>query len=98
MAGGCRNAAFFEPTVVAYVRDGVRVFRDELLGPDVGLTSFGSVDEVIASVRDSNCGLSAAVFTESLDSAIRFAREFDSANIRIDWGTQRRADLMPLAA
>ena len=37
----------------------------------------------------------AGVFTESVDTAMKFARELETGNIHINWGPQWRADLMP---
>jgi acyl-CoA reductase-like NAD-dependent aldehyde dehydrogenase len=45
--------------------------------------------------NDSRFGLAAGVFTESLDTAMKFARELETGNIHINWGPQWRADLMP---
>lgn len=73
----------------------MRISLDELFGPAVGLTRCDPVDEAIASANDTNYGLSAAVFTEDLDNAMRFAKEVDSGNIHINGGTLWRADLMP---
>jgi len=95
MAGGERDRAIVEPAIVADVSPDMRISCDELFGPAVGLTPFESVDAAIASANDTNYGLSAAIFTESLDNAMRFAKEVDSGNIHINWGTQWRADLMP---
>lgn len=95
LAGGARDGAIVKPAIVADVRSDMRISCDELFGPAVGLTRFKSVDDAIASANDTNYGLSAAVFTENLDNAMRFAREVDSGNIHINWGTQWRADLMP---
>jgi len=44
---------------------------------------------------DSNYGLSAGIFTQNLDWALRFAREVDSGNVHINWAPGWRADLMP---
>ena len=87
LTGGARDGAIVEPAIVADVRSDMRISCDELFGPAVGLTRFESVDEAIASANDTNYGLSAAVFTENLDNAMRFAREVDSGNIHINWGT-----------
>lgn len=95
LTGGGRDRAIVEPAIVADVDPGMRISCDELFGPAVGLTRFESVDEAIASANDSNYGLSAAIFTENLGSAMRFAKEVESGNIHINWGTQWRADLMP---
>jgi glyceraldehyde-3-phosphate dehydrogenase (NADP+) len=95
VTGGRRNGAVLAPTVVADVHPDARLSRDEVFGPAVALTPASSVDEAIALANDSRYGLSAAVFTRSLDACMRFAREVESGNIHINWGPQWRADLMP---
>jgi len=95
LTGGKRTGAIVEPTLVADVEPNMRISRDELFGPAVGVTKAKDVDEAIRMANDTPYGLSAAVFTESLDTAMRFAREVDSGNIHINWGPQWRADLMP---
>lgn len=95
ICGGTRNGAVVAPTLLADVRPDMRISREELFGPAVGLTRAASIDDAIRLANDSRYGLSAAVFTQNVDSAIRFAREVDSGNIHINWGPMWRADLMP---
>jgi glyceraldehyde-3-phosphate dehydrogenase (NADP+) len=95
VAGGGRQGALHRPTVVADVDPRQRISWDELFGPAVAFTPAGSIDEAIALANQSRYGLSAGIFTESLESAMRFAREVDSGNLHINWGPQWRADLMP---
>ncbi len=95
ITGGARQGAMHAPTVVADVDPKMRISCEELFGPAVAFTPASSIDEAIALANDSRYGLSAAIFTESLDSAMRFAREVDSGNLHINWGPQWRADLMP---
>ena len=95
LAGGSRSGSIYAPTVLADVDRGMRISCDELFGPAVGVTPAQSVEEAIEIANDTNYGLSAAIFTESLETAMRFAREVDSGNIHINWGCQWRADLMP---
>ncbi len=95
VGGGQRQGAIYTPTILADVKPDMRVSCDELFGPAVALTPVESIDEAIAQANQTHYGLSAAIFTESLDHAMRFAREVDSGNIHINWGTQWRADLMP---
>ena len=45
--------------------------------------------------NQSNYGLSAGIFTQNLDWAMRFATEVDSGNLHINSGPGFRADLMP---
>jgi acyl-CoA reductase-like NAD-dependent aldehyde dehydrogenase len=40
-------------------------------------------------------GLSAAIFTQNLDWAMKFIQGVESGNIHVNWGPQWRTDLMP---
>ena len=95
LAGGSRNGAVYAPTVVADVSRDMRISRDELFGPAVGVTPFESIDEAIALANDTVYGLSAGIFTENIGWAMRFAREVESGNLHVNWGPQWRADVMP---
>lgn len=95
IVGGARQGAIYAPTVVADVKPEMRISCDELFGPAVAVTPFNSIDEAIALANDTVYGLSAGIFTENLEWAMRFAREVESGNLHINWGPQWRADLMP---
>ena len=73
----------------------MRVSCEELFGPAMGVTRVDDVDQAIELANDSIYGLSAAIFTQDIDTAMRFARSVDSGNIHINWGSQWRTDLMP---
>ncbi|MEW6755700.1 MAG: aldehyde dehydrogenase family protein [Candidatus Latescibacterota bacterium] len=95
LAGGEHQGALHAPTVLADVNPGMRASRDELFGPAVALTPFATIDEAIAAANDTRYGLSAGIFTQNLDWALRFARQVHAGNLHINWGPQWRADLMP---
>ena len=95
ICGGERQATLFQPTVVADVQPQMRISRDEIFGPAVGVTRAKNVDDAIALANDSRYGLSAGIFTQDIDAAIRFARYVECGNIHINWGPVWRADLMP---
>jgi len=95
VTGGKRQGAIYAPTVVADVKPEMRISCDELFGPAVAVTRFGSIDEAIVLANDSIYGLAAGIFTENLEWAMRFAREVEAGNLMINWGPQWRADLMP---
>lgn len=95
LSGGSRQGTLFAPTLLADVQPGMRLFRDELFGPAVGLSRAASLNEAIALANDSRYGLSAGIFTQDIDAAIQFAREVDCGNLHINWGPAWRADLMP---
>lgn len=95
MTGGKRQGALHAPTVVADVSTRMRISCEELFGPAVAVTSVSDLDEAIKVANDSIYGLSAAIFTQNIDRALKFAREVHSGNLHINWGPQWRADLMP---
>ena len=95
VTGGDREGSMLAPTVVAEVSPEMRISCDELFGPAVAVTPFKSIDEAIDMANDSRYGLSAGIFTQNVDWAMRFAREVESGNLMINSGPQWRADLMP---
>jgi glyceraldehyde-3-phosphate dehydrogenase (NADP+) len=95
LCGGGRQGQLLEPMVVADVDPKMRISCEELFGPAVAVTRTRDVDEAIRLANDTCYGLSAAIFTESLDSAMRFARQVDAGNLHVNWGPVWRADLMP---
>jgi acyl-CoA reductase-like NAD-dependent aldehyde dehydrogenase len=95
VTGGVRKGAMYAPTIVADVKPEMRISCEELFGPAVVFTPFSNVEEALALANNSQFGLAAGVFTESVDTAMRFARELETGNIHINWGPQWRADLMP---
>ena len=95
IAGGDREGSLHAPTVVADVKPEMRISSDELFGPAVAVSHFENIDEAIAMANDTIYGLSAGVFTQNLEWAMRFAKEVQSGSIMINSSPQFRADLMP---
>lgn len=95
VTGGKRHGTIYEATVLADVAPSMRISCDELFGPAVAVTRTSDIDEAIRLANSTNYGLSASIFTRDIERAMRFAREVDSGNLHVNWGTQWRADLMP---
>src|SRR5262245_9101312 len=95
VCGGSRAGTMYRPTLVADVKPTMKISHDELFGPAVGVSKAASLEEAIQFANQSRYGLSAGLFTQDIDSALRFAREVDSGNLHINWGPMWRADLMP---
>ena len=95
VTGGDRSGTMYAPTVVADVRPEMRISCDELFGPAVAVTRFDTIEEAIALANDSVYGLSAALYTQNLDWAMKFARQVHSGNLMINSSPQFRVDLMP---
>jgi glyceraldehyde-3-phosphate dehydrogenase (NADP+) len=95
VCGGERNGAVLAPTLLSDVDPEMKISRDEVFGPAVGVTRADNIETAIELANDTRYGLSAAIFTENLDNAVRFAQRVESGNIHINWGPMWRADLMP---
>jgi len=95
LAGGGRTGAVVEPTVLADVPDDAKVCREEVFGPVLVLRRVASVDEAFAVVNDSAYGLQAGVFTTSLATAFRAAKELEVGGVIIGDVPSYRADQMP---
>ena len=95
LVGGEYEGAMHQPTVLADVKAEMRISCEELFGPAVAVTPFEDLDDAIKMANDSNYGLSAAIFTQNIDNAMKFAKQVDSGNLMINSGPQWRADMMP---
>lgn len=95
VTGGSRQGTLFQPTLLADVQPHMKIAADELFGPAVGVSRARDVSQAIALANHTRFGLSAGIFTQDIDAAIRFAREVDAGNLHINWGPAWRADLIP---
>ena len=95
LTGGSRKGTLVEPTLLADVKPTMKISCHELFGPAVAVTQAANIEEALAMANDTTYGLSAGIFTQNLDWAMRFARTVESGNLHINWGPAWRADLMP---
>ncbi|MFE9629016.1 NAD-dependent succinate-semialdehyde dehydrogenase [Streptomyces sp. NPDC006527] len=83
---------FHAPTVLAGVRDDQDVFRDEVFGPVVPLTTFRDLDEAVDRANDSPYGLGSFVFTASLDAATRASDALQAGMVGVNTTVLSRAE------
>ncbi len=68
LCGGQQDRAIVQATVLTDVPLEQRLMREELFGPAVGCYQCASVDEALELANQTNYGLSAAIFTQNLDT------------------------------
>ena len=78
------NDSFVTPSVVTGVTSDMAIAREEVFGPVVVATPFDDVDEVVAAANDSEYGLAAGVWTESLSTATRITRRLRAGTVWIN--------------
>ena len=86
LCGGRRDVRFergwfVEPTVVRVRSNRLRVCQEEVFGPFAGIQVFDDADEAIAIANDSNFGLVAYAWTNSLPLAMRLQQDIQAGTL-----------------
>ena len=84
LAGGAHNGRYYKPTVLAGVKPGMRAFEEEIFGPVVCLTSFGSDEEAIELANRSDYGLAAGVLSANAARALRLGEQLEVGQLHIN--------------
>ncbi|AYG62581.1 aldehyde dehydrogenase [Rhizobium jaguaris] len=82
--GETMSGVFIEPTVVDGVTPSSRLFKEEIFGPILSVTTFNSLSEAITLANDTNYGLTASVYTGSLRNAIRVSRDIRAGLVTVN--------------
>ena len=80
----CKDGFFVQPTVVTDLPVDCRVNQEEIFGPVVTITPFETEDQVVEYANGTEYGLSASVWTESLQRAHRLADRIACGTIWIN--------------
>ena len=75
---------YFRPTVVRARNNEQRVCREEIFGPFVAVLEFEDLDEALSIANDSEFGLVAYLWSESLATAMRAADELRTGVVWIN--------------
>ena len=75
---------FVKPTVFTDVKDDMSIYREEVFGPFVVISSFKDEAEAITRANSTTYGLGAAVFTTDLEKAHRVAAEIEAGMVWIN--------------
>jgi len=84
---------FYEPTVLAGVKAGMRVFAEETFGPVVSVYRFDSIEEAIELANASDYGLNASIWSRDVRGARRLATRIEAGTVNVNeaygaaWGS-----------
>lgn len=74
-----RDGFFYEPTVLDHVNPEDSVFKEEIFGPVLAVTTYNDFNQVIDDANDTNAGLSSYIFSENF-------KEVMTASERLKFG------------
>ena len=75
---------FVSPTILADVRNTMKVAREEIFGPVISTIPVDSEEEAVALANQTSYGLAASVYTTDLDTAIRVARSLRAGTVGVN--------------
>jgi acyl-CoA reductase-like NAD-dependent aldehyde dehydrogenase len=89
LAGGRQARAetggfYVEPTVFADVNNGMKIAREEIFGPVVGIIRFKTEEEAVALANNSSYGLQASVWSHNINRAHRVARALKAGTVHVN--------------
>lgn len=77
---------FYPATVLTDVPSDARILREEVFGPVAPIIGFDTEEEGIAAANNTEYGLAAYVYTQSLDRALRVAESIESGMVGVNRG------------
>jgi acyl-CoA reductase-like NAD-dependent aldehyde dehydrogenase len=95
LTGGTDESGLLRPTVLRGVTPEMRVCSQEIFGPVCSVIPYESLEDAFAQANATEYGLQAAIFTRSLDPAVKAASRLDFGSVMINEAPEWRVDQMP---
>jgi len=93
--GGKRNGAYFEPTIITNTKNTMKVCSSEIFGPVVVIEKYNNFDQAVEDINNSDFGLQAGVFTDSINESNNAFENLDVGGVIINDVPTFRVDSMP---
>ena len=92
LCGGARldmphEGFYMSPGVFVNTTNAMRINREEMFAPLAAVIKVGSYDEALATVNDTNFGLTAGIITQSLSRATHFRRNARAGCVMVNLAT-----------
>ena len=90
--GGKEEGRFIEPTIFTNVTPDMRIAQEEVFGPVLAVIPFDSDEEAVAIANDTNFGLTAGLWTSSLERALTIPARLEAGTVWVN--TYRTVSMM----
>lgn len=92
LTGGSRPAQldhgyFVEPTIFDGVEPSMRIFKEEIFGPVLAVTTAASLDDALQFANGVEYGLTTSIFTENISAVMRFIDEVETGMVHVNEAT-----------
>jgi len=95
VAGGGRQGAMMEPTILTGTKPGMKVRDEEVFGPVVAIEPYEDFEEALAEVNHSKYGLQAGLMTRDAGRILTAYRELEVGALIVGDSPNWRLDPMP---
>ncbi|MEO8678795.1 MAG: aldehyde dehydrogenase family protein [Vicinamibacterales bacterium] len=89
LTGGTRpeqfaQGFFIEPTIFDNVGPSMRIFKEEIFGPVLGVTTAASLEEALRFANSVEYGLTTSIFTENISAVMKFIDEVETGMVHVN--------------
>lgn len=82
--GDCGDGLFIEPTIFTGVTNDMRIAREEVFGPVLSVIRFKTEEQAVSIANDTNYGLAAGLWTNSVQRAIRVSGKLRAGSVWVN--------------
>lgn len=81
---GVDGGYFVEPTIFDNVSPEMRIFREEIFGPVLSVAAANNLEEAIKFANSVEYGLTTSIFTQDIDTVMRFVDEVETGMVHVN--------------
>jgi acyl-CoA reductase-like NAD-dependent aldehyde dehydrogenase len=75
---------FVEPTIFDNVAPGMRLFKEEVFGPVLAVSTANNLEEALSYANGVEYGLTTSIFTENIDTIMNFVEEVETGMVHVN--------------
>jgi acyl-CoA reductase-like NAD-dependent aldehyde dehydrogenase len=81
---GLAKGYFVEPTIFDNVAPGMRIFKEEIFGPVLCVSTAANLEEALGFANNVEYGLTTSIFTENIDTIMNFVEEVETGMVHVN--------------